>query len=448
MLSDKKNVKIYPYTIPSHRIDQDALHVVQRLQRFGYLAYFVGGCVRDSLLDSSPKDFDLVTSARPRELRQIFRNCRLIGRRFQLAHLHFGPHKILEVATFRKKPHEDVIVEGMIQEDNEFGDAHTDAFRRDFTLNALLYDPVRHQILDYCGGMDDLKQKRLRVIGDPVLRFQEDPIRMLRALKFMSRLNLNMDPDLIKGLKSERLELAKVAPPRLFQELSRMIYSHQNVHAYTILDDFNFLSILLPEIYAHWVQYPHLKHDHQHLFKTLGDNLNEYGSWSDSLSLATLTWPLIDHFVQKYHWYADEFKHVFARLFAPLCMRLGLSYLLLERTSHIVEPLIFAQYESGWTLYPEHVRETWTFYKLIRNSGLSSLSIVKQEEMESLFQKQLKQSHNQDPSTSRHRSKSHSSRKKSLGWKRRNGGENGSNGGGNGGRRGRKGGRHKKTRSL
>ena len=446
MSFNKKNLKIHPYTMPSELVDQDALQVVHRLQRFGYLAYFVGGCVRDSLLGSSPKDFDLVTSARPRELRQIFRNCRLIGRRFQLAHLHFGPNKILEVATFRKKPHDDVIVEGMIQEDNEFGDAYTDAFRRDFTLNALLYDPVRNQILDYCGGMDDLKQRRLRVIGDPVLRFQEDPIRMLRALKFMSRLDLEMDVGLIEGLHSERMELAKVAPPRLFQELSRMIFIPQNLQAYDALEDFEFLPILLPEIQSHWLVYPHLRQDQRLLFKNLGQNLHVYEPWSDALSLAVLIWPLIDHFVQKNHWYADEFSHLCARLFAPLCMRLGLSYLLLERTSRMVETLVFAQYESGWTLYPDHAHETWILYQLLQKSGLYSLPSSKQNELEVALKKHLKESRNKERGQSHRQSKGSSSKRKNLGWKKRGG--DGESRGHHGGRRGRRRGRNKKARSF
>ena len=391
MRFNQKKAKIHPYSMPNHLIDQDALQIVQRLQRFGYLAYFVGGCVRDSLLGAQPKDFDIVTSARPRELRQLFRNCRLIGRRFQLAHLYFGQHKIIEVATFRKKPHDDVIVKGMIQEDNEFGDAYTDAFRRDFTLNALLYDPLRHQILDYCGGMKDLNQNQLRVIGDPRLRFQEDPIRMLRAIKFKSRLGLQMDQDLIHALKSERLELAKVAPPRLFQELSRMICTSRNAESYKVLEDYQFLSLLLPEIHAHWIHYPHIRQAHQMLFEALAKSTQFHSLWSDSLSLSFLTWPICDHLVQNHHWHPEEFQHMFCRLFAPVCMRLGLSHQTLIQSAHVIESLIFMHHESGWTAYPQYIQDIHLMYILLRKGKLSLLNEDKYREIKDLLEKKMKQ---------------------------------------------------------
>src|SRR5580658_758504 len=175
-------------TLDDDRIDADAAKVVRRLERSGFQAYLVGGCVRDLLLEGKPKDFDIATSARPEDVRAIFRNCRLIGRRFRLAHILFGS-KVIEVATFRRSPQTEapeddgaeVLDDILIRSDNVFGDAHEDAIRRDFTINALFYDLDRREVLDWCGGMNDIAGRTIHTIGDPVVRFREDPVRILRA---------------------------------------------------------------------------------------------------------------------------------------------------------------------------------------------------------------------------------------------------------------------------
>lgn len=233
------------------RIDEDAARVVKRLERAGYEAYLVGGCVRDLLLDGTPKDFDVATSARPEDVRGLFRNCRIIGRRFRLAHVLFGGGKVIEVATFRKKPAEafdEDNSELLIRNDNAFGDAHEDALRRDFTINALFYDLTHHQVLDWCGGMQHIEQRVIQTIGDPVVRFREDPVRMLRVIKFAARLDLGIAPDVHDALVVTREELIKAAKPRVFEELMRLLRGGAGARSVWLLWEMGILSLLLPEL--------------------------------------------------------------------------------------------------------------------------------------------------------------------------------------------------------
>src|SRR5690606_34629568 len=184
-----------PVELDAARIDSDAAKVVKRLTKAGYEAYLVGGCVRDLLLGKSPKDFDVATSARPDAVRELFRNSRIIGRRFRLVHVLFGDGKVIETATFRRNPSEPEKTEDLlIRDDNTFGRADEDAERRDFTINALFYDLDSSMVLDWCGGMQDIEARSVRTIGDPTIRFKEDPVRMLRAIKFSARLDLGIDP--------------------------------------------------------------------------------------------------------------------------------------------------------------------------------------------------------------------------------------------------------------
>src|SRR5690606_17514971 len=180
--------------IPVERLDPDALGVIHRLRSFGHQAYLVGGCVRDLLLGRQPKDFDVATSAHPGEIRAIFRNCRLIGRRFRLAHVYFPGGKVIETATFRTNPNGESESEDLlITRDNAFGTVEEDARRRDFTVNGLFYDVVLGKVLDYVGGRADLERRLLRTIGDPDVRIQEDPVRLLRAVRFAAKLGFEIE---------------------------------------------------------------------------------------------------------------------------------------------------------------------------------------------------------------------------------------------------------------
>ncbi|HEY4012305.1 MAG TPA: polynucleotide adenylyltransferase PcnB [Polyangiaceae bacterium] len=240
------------------RIDADAAKVVRRLERSGFQAYLVGGCVRDLLLDGKPKDFDVATSARPEDVRSLFRNCRIIGRRFRLAHILFGGGKVVEVATFRRNPameapeeeSSEVFDDLLIRSDNVFGEAHEDALRRDFTMNALFYDLDRRQVLDWCGGMQDVRRRTIHTIGDPVTRFREDPIRILRAIKFAARLDLGIAPDVADAMAATREDLAKAARPRLFEEILRLLRGGAAHRSMWLAWETGAMAVVLPELAA------------------------------------------------------------------------------------------------------------------------------------------------------------------------------------------------------
>jgi len=235
-------------------IDPDAAKVVRRLERAGHQAYLVGGCVRDLLLGGRPKDFDVATSARPDDVRALFRNCRIIGRRFRLAHVLFGGGKVVEVATFRRNPADLAGAEEdddlLIRSDNVFGEAHEDALRRDFTINALFYDLDRRQVLDWCGGMPDIQARNIRTIGDPGVRFREDPVRILRAVKFAARLDLGIAPPVYDAMVGNRGELARAARPRVFEEILRLMRAGASHRSMWLLWEMGAMAILLPELSA------------------------------------------------------------------------------------------------------------------------------------------------------------------------------------------------------
>ncbi len=233
-------------------IDADAAKVVRRLERHGFQAYLVGGCVRDLLLSLHPKDFDIATWARPEDVRSLFRNCRVIGRRFRLAHVLFGGGKVIEVATFRKNPQELDEEESdlLIRSDNVFGDAHEDAIRRDFTINALFYDLDRRQVLDWCGGMEDIAKRTIRTIREPSVRFREDPVRILRAIKFAARLDLGIEPSVYDAMISHREDLARAARPRVFEEVLRLLRHGCSHRAMWITWESGVMAVLMPELAA------------------------------------------------------------------------------------------------------------------------------------------------------------------------------------------------------
>ena len=218
-------------------IDPDALKVLHRLRMGEHVAYLVGGSVRDLLLGRRPKDFDIGTSAHPYEVKKLFRNCWIIGRRFRLAHIRFGT-KVIEVATFRRQlvPGEEIVQDGvpapdpttpkgveLIHHDNTFGTPEEDAFRRDFTINALFYDIATFSIIDYVGGLADLRASIVRAIGDPDVRLREDPVRMLRAVALAARLNFTIDPPVLEGIRAHRHEIGKSSPPRLLEEYYKIL---------------------------------------------------------------------------------------------------------------------------------------------------------------------------------------------------------------------------------
>src|SRR5215831_10900758 len=239
--------------IPHEQIDPDATKVIRRLHRYGFTAYLVGGCVRDLLLGRRPKDFDVATSGTPNEIKDLFRNCRIIGRRFRLAHIFFG-QKIIETSTFRTNPREGVSEEEfaseelLIRRDNVFGTAEEDARRRDFTINGLFYDLQTDQVIDYVAGQPDLEQRLVRTIGDPEIRFREDPVRILRAIKFAARLDFTIEPLTYQAILAHRGEIPKCAPPRILEELYRLLRGGAARRSVELLRETGVLRVLVPEL--------------------------------------------------------------------------------------------------------------------------------------------------------------------------------------------------------
>jgi poly(A) polymerase len=237
------------YSFEEHRlcmkkVDSDALCVMQKLRTAGYIAYLVGGSVRDLLLHKNPKDFDICTSAQPEEIKKIFRNCILVGKRFRLAHIRFGK-KILEVSTFRSGDNE---LDELIVRDNKWGTAKEDALRRDFTINALFYDSDSQSIIDYTGGFEDIKKQTLRTIGQPFIRFRQDPVRMLRMLKFQARFGFTIDDPSHIALLECRQEIMKSSPVRILEELLRMLESKASEPFFRLLAEHGFMHLLMPSL--------------------------------------------------------------------------------------------------------------------------------------------------------------------------------------------------------
>ena len=250
----KLALRIFPreqHTISRKNISKAALRVLYRLNEAGYDAYLVGGAVRDLLLGGHPKDFDVATNATPDEVKKLFRNCRLIGRRFRLAHVVYG-NEIIEVATFRGTSEEEGvegdrhIVDGRIVRDNVWGSIEEDAIRRDFRVNAMYYDISDFSVRDYVGGMQDLKDRVLHLIGDPATRYREDPVRMLRAARLAAKLDFRIDPSGSAPFAELGPLLSGVAPARLFDESLKMFLAGHGRKSFHMLEESGLLKYMFP----------------------------------------------------------------------------------------------------------------------------------------------------------------------------------------------------------
>ncbi len=268
------------HTLSRRDVDPDALKVLYRLRQADHVAYLVGGSVRDLLLGRRPKDFDIGTSAHPYQVKKLFRNCWIIGRRFRLAHVRFG-QKIIEVATFRRQlqPGEEIAQDGvpapvlhseeqapasdglpsidrrrrdehLIHRDNTFGTPEEDAFRRDFTINALFYDIATFSIIDYTGGLDDLRAGIVRCIGDPQVRFLEDPVRMLRAVALAARLDFAIDAPIMEAIATLRHEMVRTSPPRLLEEYYKILRAGSSEKTFRLLASAGLLEPVSAELHA------------------------------------------------------------------------------------------------------------------------------------------------------------------------------------------------------
>ncbi|ARR13026.1 polynucleotide adenylyltransferase PcnB [Xanthomonas citri] len=238
------------HTISRKYISPNALRVLYRLRESGFGAYLVGGAVRDLLVGGHPKDFDVATDATPEEVKALFRNCRLIGRRFRLAHVVFG-REIIEVATFRANVDDGSgdreLDNGRLVRDNVYGTIEDDAIRRDFTCNALYYAIEDFSVRDYCGGFEDVQARLMKLIGDPQLRYQEDPVRMLRAVRLAAKLNFDIEAGTAEPIPRLAGLLSEAAPARLFEEILKLFLSGHGVASFEGLERYGLLGALFPE---------------------------------------------------------------------------------------------------------------------------------------------------------------------------------------------------------
>lgn len=284
----------HEHPISRHAINHNALKVLYRLHEAGFSAYLVGGCVRDLLLNIKPKDFDIATNASPDEIRKLFKNCRLIGKRFRLAHIFFG-REIIEVATFRThhingedehgKSHQ-----GMIIRDNVYGHViEEDVYRRDFRINALYYNIADFTVVDYVGGMQDIQNRILHMIGDSEKRFQEDPVRLLRAVRFAAKLNFTITPETEEPLKRLAHLLQKVAPARLFQEVIKIFKEGATLKTMELLQEYKLFAQLFPDT-AWYFENKDSKNFLLHAFRNTDQRIREGKPVSPAFIFATLLW--------------------------------------------------------------------------------------------------------------------------------------------------------------
>lgn len=308
-------------TRPEHGISRklmspNALRTLYRLKDNGFVGYLVGGCVRDLLLGREPKDFDVVTNATPNQVKRMFRNSRLVGRRFRLAHIHFQD-EIIEVATFRSQALDEPEPEpreaqggeqlqrpprmlkdddGMILRDNVYGTPEEDALRRDFTVNALAYNIADFSIIDYTGGLADLGAGIIRTIGDPAVRFQEDPVRMLRAVRFAALLGFTIEEKTRKALVAAAGTIVRAAPPRLYDELLKLFLSGEGAKCYALLCQTGLFAALFP-VFSGWLGgesegFPHTRFGE--MLSSVDSRIQQGGTISPPLLLALLFGEYID----------------------------------------------------------------------------------------------------------------------------------------------------------
>lgn len=285
-----KTYSFEEHQIPQERIDEHALYVIEKLKLAGHQAYLVGGGVRDLLLNQRPKDFDVSTSAEPEEIRALFRNALLIGRRFRLAHIRFGK-KVIEVATFRAGDPESA---DLIVRDNVWGTEEEDVLRRDFTINGLFYDPQNQVVIDYVGGFCDIEKRMLRSIGLPEVRFMQDPVRMIRLLKFCARFDLKIDKATHEALLHCRHHILHSSSVRILEELLRMLESGASAPFFKLLYQYGLLKKLIPPL-AHFIELD----QEERIFKILEEvdsemRKNRGDSLDRSLPLSALCFPVFD----------------------------------------------------------------------------------------------------------------------------------------------------------
>ena len=341
------------HSISRKSISDAALKVLYRLSNSGHRACLVGGGVRDLLLGVQPKDFDVATDATPEEIRALFKNSRIIGRRFRLVHIRFG-RDIIEVATFRAHAEDSARTEldthGRILRDNTFGDIEEDAIRRDFTINALYYDIHDYSMLDYAGGLQDIEQRQLRLIGDPTTRYQEDPVRMLRALRFAAKLDFSIEASAADAIHECGRLLAVIPPARMFDEVVKLFHSGSARRVFELLREFNLLRYLVPAL-DEWLQDDPselmLDFIDQALVNT-DSRVNTGQPVSPGFIFAVLLWPVVWH--EACEMQSDRQKMI------PALAQVG-ETVMKRQVRHISIPRRFSQMARDiWTSQPRFHR--------------------------------------------------------------------------------------------
>jgi poly(A) polymerase len=360
------------HPISRRSIPENVLKVLYRLHRSGYRAYLCGGSVRDLLMDREPKDFDIATDAHPTEVRRLFRNSRIIGRSFRLVHIIFQDQTV-EVATFRREPERsEGSEEYLITDDNTFGSPLQDARRRDFTINALFYNIADFSVIDYVSGIEDLDGKRVRVIGDPDVRFREDPVRMMRAIEFAARLRFQIDPATYAAILTHKNEILKASPPRVSEEILELLRRGWSKDAIRLMVQTGLLEPLLPEVYRTIVG-----EKNSYFWKMLEvlDRTAEAGrKISDAVSLSVLFLPwIIEELEREENGRETRMRIgeviVFIRdAIQPLCARMALA----AGTRHQIEQTL----ETLWRLLEPPAERRAMFRFVVRDPFNDALALL------------------------------------------------------------------------
>lgn len=294
-LSTTNKLTIIPrnrHNISRKNISNHVLKVLYTLKNYGYQSYLVGGGVRDLLLKINPKDFDVVTNAYPEKIKKMFKHGYIIGKRFQLVHVCFE-RNIVEVATFRAQHRGKHSKEGMILRDNVYGNIEEDVVRRDFTINALYYNIADYTILDYVGGIEDLINKKICLIGDPEVRYREDPVRMLRAIRFAAKLGFSIHPDTEKPLFSLGGLLLNISSARLYDEYVKLFFTGHPVESYQLLKSYKLLNILFPNFNNLLSSEKSFKYSESFIMYALKDIFNkkyDYKEFHPAYLIAVFLW--------------------------------------------------------------------------------------------------------------------------------------------------------------
>ncbi|MDA0899678.1 MAG: polynucleotide adenylyltransferase PcnB [Proteobacteria bacterium] len=282
------------FGVNSDQLSINALSIIEKLQKNGFDAYIVGGGIRDLIKGLQPKDFDIATNCQPNEIRKLFKNSRIIGRRFQLVHITF-PNEIVETTTFRSgKDKNDDSMQindgGRILRDNVWGTQEEDVFRRDFTINSIYYDPFSKEIIDYTAGIKDLKSRVIRFIGDPEQRIKEDPVRILRAVRFAAKLNFKIEKRALPAIKKYKTQIADMPPSRVYEEIAKLFLLGNSENSFNLLKELGILQILFPHTDLAKKKYDTF---FTNAFRDTDERYKQNKKLNPGFLFATLLWPKV-----------------------------------------------------------------------------------------------------------------------------------------------------------